>query len=66
MRLKCLFGRHERSAGLAREYERKMYSVCRHCATPLIQGRDRIWRPMTPEQKIEMEAAKRQHDRDQL
>jgi len=58
MRVKCLFGRHSRSAGLAREYGRKMYSVCRYCSTPLIQGLDRNWRPLTSEQKIEFEVAR--------
>jgi hypothetical protein len=58
MILHCFFGRHSRSAGRAREIDRKMYSVCCDCGTPLIQGIGRKWRRMTPEEKTELDIAR--------
>jgi hypothetical protein len=45
-RIGCLFGRHQRSKGQAREAAHTYVSVCRYCGIPMERGwdRDRRWR----------------------
>lgn len=42
-RIKCLFGKHERSQGRAREQGRSYVSVCKYCGVGMRQGARRKW-----------------------
>ncbi|WP_264943457.1 hypothetical protein [Sphingomonas canadensis] len=39
----CVFGRHQRSRGKARETPSGWQSVCIHCGVRMHRGLDRVW-----------------------
>jgi hypothetical protein len=42
-RIRCIFGKHDRSQGRAREVNGVYVSVCRHCGVRMRQGQRRKW-----------------------
>jgi hypothetical protein len=42
-RIRCLFGKHERSQALARDQGKSRVSRCKHCGIGMRQGERRKW-----------------------